>query len=68
MSMIIPNGIGILCAILQIGVWLYAYFKSKNAKETKEVATSTDESKVTTDTKVVDPDPLFKANNQETQA
>ena len=61
MSMIIPNGIGILCAILQIGVWLYAYFKAKGGEETKEVATSTDESKVTPDNKVVDPDPLFNA-------
>ena len=61
MSMIIPNGIGILCAILQIGVWLYAYFKAKGGEETKEVATSTDESKVTPDNKVVDPDPLYNA-------
>lgn len=67
-SMIIPNGIGILCAVMQIGVWLYAYYKSKGGEGTKEVATSTDESKVTSDIKNAAPDPLFNTQGQEEQA
>lgn len=61
MSMIIPNGLGILCSILQIGVWLFVHLKTKNTQIPAIVDANVDETQ-TTEPKGADPDPLFHSN------
>ena len=61
MSMIIPNGLGILYSVLQIGVWLYVHLKTKNTPTPVIVDANVDETQ-SNEIKGADPDPLFHSN------